>query len=195
MPSLQYLQGCAFALLSFADVRREHGSSLSLAVQLHWIREQEVLCPLPSLRVAGLPRYDAVLVRHHHGVLSLLCHDIQTALRRSVVAPLRLHRSVLMAFSVSLCLFFFGGFHLWLVLHDKTTLESTSCFRQLLSRPPRRLCARVPYRKNWCSVMDDSPWIVWLTVSVHRSGSSPSTAGRLPSPGISCARRQSEVCE
>ena len=97
MPSLQYLQGCAFALLSFADVRREHGSSLSLAVQLHWIREQEVLCPLPSLRVAWLPRYDAVLVRHHHGVLSLLCHDIQTALRRSVVAPLRLHRSVLMA--------------------------------------------------------------------------------------------------
>ncbi|KAK8829498.1 hypothetical protein WA577_004762 [Blastocystis sp. JDR] len=73
--------------------------------------------------------------------------------------------AILLAFSISLCLFFFAGFHYWLVLHDKTTIESISSFSRFFSRSPATARRPVHYYENWCSVMDASPWI-WL-LPVH----------------------------
>lgn len=106
------------------------------------------------------------------------------SVRRRVALPIRLHRSILLAFSISLCLFFFAGFHYWLVLHDKTTIESISSFSRFFSRSPATARRPVHYYENWCSVMDASPWIVASPPSLHRSGSSPFTAPPSPSRGI-----------
>ena len=165
-------------------MRGEHGPSLSLAVQLHWLCQQEILHPLSYLYVARVLRY------HPHGVWRhllpprLLRSSRPSSVRRRVALPIRLHRSILLAFSISLCLFFFAGFHYWLVLHDKTTIESISSFSRFFSHSPATARRPVHYYENWCSVMDASPWIVASPPSLHRSGSSPFTAPPSPSRGI-----------
>lgn len=68
--------------------------------------------------------------------------------------------SPVFAFSFALTLTFFGGFHFWLVLHDKTTIEANNIWRNLFRRPFSRQKNRNFYR-NWCNVMDKNPWIVW----------------------------------
>lgn len=64
------------------------------------------------------------------------------------------------SFSFSVTLLFFGGFHFWLVFNDKTTLETDlRSFLRFGERP-----RNVPYRRNWCIVMDSNPWIWFIPV-------------------------------
>ena len=74
--------------------------------------------------------------------------------------------SPMFAFSFALTLTFFGGFHVWLVFNDKTTIEANQLWRSLL-RGSFFAHKKRSYYRNWCNVMDDNPWIVALVCLVY----------------------------
>ena len=153
---------CLHALAFILDVHCEHGSSLHLALQLHWISEQEVLHPLSALRLAGLHRYfDKLCDSRFPSQLALRpsFSSLLVPVLRRVWPCSSLNSRCILALSFAFTLFFFGGFHVWMVLNDKTTLEvSLDCSRFFRGLPC--VNSQQNYYRNWCSVMDESPWIV-----------------------------------
>lgn len=67
------------------------------------------------------------------------------------------------AFSFFIALLFFGGFHVWLVFNDQTTIETSNRFRHFLSHGPSGKKAQ--YHRNWCNVMDTNP-LIWM-IPIH----------------------------
>ena len=58
---------------------------------------------------------------------------------------------------------FFGGFHVWMVLFDKTTIEMNSHFRELFHRGNSSSHRKTTVYENWCMVMDNQ----WYFVRNH----------------------------
>lgn len=54
----------------------------------------------------------------------------------------------------ALTLTFFGGFHVWMVLVDKTTIEMNSFFREFFHRDYSSIHRKTTVYDNWCMVMD-----------------------------------------
>lgn len=75
--------------------------------------------------------------------------------------PVCISFSPMFAFSFAITLTFFGGFHFWLVFNDKTTIEANQIWYSLFRRPLFS-CRKHHYYRNWCKVMDNSPWIVLM---------------------------------
>lgn len=71
--------------------------------------------------------------------------------------------SSVFAFSFFIALLFFGGFHVWLVFNDQTTIETSNRFRHFLSHGPSGKKAQ--YHRNWCNVMDTNP-LIWM-IPIH----------------------------
>lgn len=68
-----------------------------------------------------------------------------------------------LSLSFFVALLFFGGFHVWLVFNDQTTIETSfNCQRFTLHG---RSAKKIQYYRNWCNVMDTNPFL-WL-IPVH----------------------------
>ena len=71
-------------------------------------------------------------------------------------------RSVL-SLSFFVALLFFGGFHVWLVFNDQTTIETSANCQRFASHGPSG--KKIQYYRNWCNVMDTNP-LLWM-IPVH----------------------------
>lgn len=79
--------------------------------------------------------------------------------------------SGVLAFALALTLIFFGGFHLYLILTDQTTIEANAIFRNFFSHIGRKSHQKIPFRENWCIVMDRKWYLVNFTYPLDCSGS------------------------
>ena len=77
-------------------------------------------------------------------------------------SPLTFIASIL-SLSFFVALLFFGGFHVWLVFNDQTTIESSANCQRFASHGPSG--KKIQYYRNWCNVMDTNP-LLWM-IPVH----------------------------
>ena len=68
--------------------------------------------------------------------------------------------SGLLAFSFAFALTLFGGFHIFLVLMDKTTIEMNSEFRNLFFNVDGETRRKPHFYENWCMVMGKKWYLV-----------------------------------
>lgn len=74
----------------------------------------------------------------------------------------------MLCFVHALALAGFAGFHTYLVLHNRTTIESNEPRQALHGEALKRMDST--WARHWCAIMGHNPLLWFIPVSISREG-------------------------